>query len=61
MATKGLYVQRLSDGRIHGVQVVDDAGMEWSMLPQDYINRGHKPPIGELPDLEEHQKSKKVP
>lgn len=55
---KGLYVQRLSDGVIHSVQVVDPGGNSISLETQEYINRNVKPPIDELPDLEDYQKSK---
>jgi len=55
---KGLYVQRLSDGNIHGVQVVDSGGNSISLDPQTYIDRQVKPPIEELPDLENYQKLK---
>lgn len=50
----GLYVQRLSTGQIHGVQVVDTAGSDYSIDPQTYISRGVQPPIEELPDLDMH-------
>lgn len=55
---KGLYVQRLSDGTIHSVQVVDPGGNSIPLDPQTYIDRDVRPPIDELPDLEGYQKSK---
>ncbi|GAB6849151.1 hypothetical protein JCM10599A_29550 [Paraburkholderia kururiensis] len=53
MATRGLYVQRLESGAIHGVQVRDDVGTEWTVEPGVYINRGYEPPIDTLPDLKD--------
>lgn len=46
----GLYVQRLEDGTIHGVQVVDTGGNSLSLDPEIYIQRGIEPPIDQLPD-----------
>lgn len=54
MATRGLYVQRLSTGEIHNVQVEDDAGIPRPMDPNEYIARGYAPPIASLPDLENY-------
>lgn len=54
MATRGLYVQRLSTGTIHNVQVEDDAGNPRPMDPNEYIARGYAPPIESLPDLEDY-------
>lgn len=50
----GLYVTRLENGEIYGVQVETDGGFSTSLLPEDYIQRGIKPPIDELPDGENH-------
>jgi hypothetical protein len=50
----GLYVQRLSNGVIFGVQVLDTAGMENSLDPVVYQQRGIQPPIERLPDLEDY-------
>lgn len=55
---KGLYVQRLSGGIIHSVQVVDPGGNSIPLDPQTYIDREVQPPIDELPDLDDYQKSK---
>lgn len=55
---KGLYVQRLNDGTIDSVQVVDPGGNSIPLDPQTYVNRQVEPPIEELPDLESYQKSK---
>lgn len=55
---KGLYVQRLSDGTIHSVQVVDTGGNSISLDPDAYIERNVQPPIGQLPDLEDYDKGK---
>jgi hypothetical protein len=52
----GLYVQRLSNGVIFGVQVLDTAGMENSLDPFVYQQRGIQPPIERLPDLEDYSK-----
>jgi hypothetical protein len=51
MATRGLYVQRLSTGEIHNVQVEDDAGSPLPMDPNEYIAKGYAPSIESLPDL----------
>ncbi len=48
---KGLHVQRLENGVIHGVQVTDPNGFEVSMSPQDYVALGIKPDIHSLPDI----------
>lgn len=50
--TKGLYVQTLTDGAVHSVQVEDSTGMQWPLDPGQYNARGHQPPIDELPTLE---------
>ena len=55
---KGLYVQRLSDGTIHSVQVVDTGGNSIPLNPDIYIQRGVEPPIEQLPDIDEYNKSK---
>lgn len=55
--TKGLYVQTLGK-MIHGVQVEDSAGNSWSIEPQDYIARGHQPPLDELPTLETYTRNR---
>jgi hypothetical protein len=52
----GLYVQRLSNGVIFGVQVLDTTGNENSLDPGDYRERGIQPPIEQLPDLEGYSK-----
>ena len=54
---KGLYVQRLSDGTIHSVQVEDSAGNSLPLDPQEYVRRGIKPDIDQLPDVESYQKA----
>jgi hypothetical protein len=51
----GLYVQRLEDGRIFNVQVVDTAGNGNAIEPDVYKQRGCKPPIEELPDLADYK------
>lgn len=51
----GLYVQRLKDGTIVNVQVVDTAGGNYALDPHIYIQRGCKPPIDELPDLADYK------
>lgn len=60
MATRGLYVQRLSTGVVHSVQVRDDAGMERPVDPNVYINRGYEPSIDSLPDLEDYDHKRTV-
>jgi len=52
----GLYVQRLSNGDICGVQVIDTAGNENSLDPFLYQQRGIQPPIEQLPDLDDYFK-----
>jgi hypothetical protein len=53
----GLYVQRLSDGIIHNVQVVDTAGISIPLDPDTYIERDVKPPIDQLPDQEDYNQN----
>ncbi len=55
---RGLYVQRLSDGTIHSVQVVDAGGNSIPLDPDTYIQRGVEPPIDHLPDIYEYNKNK---
>ena len=57
----GLYVQRLSTGQIHSVQVRDTAGMDMALDPSVYQQRGILSPIEELPDMEEYLKRKSNP
>jgi hypothetical protein len=52
---KGLYVQRLADGTICSVQVVDTGGNSISLPPNIYIERDVKPPIEQLPDQENYK------
>jgi hypothetical protein len=47
--TQGLYTQHLGKGVIHGVQVRNTIGIDLSIEPETYIQRGTKPPIQELP------------
>lgn len=54
----GLYVQRLNDGAIHNVQVVDAGGHSIPLNPNEYIARGVQPPIDQLSDLEDYEKGK---
>ena len=51
----GLYVQRHSDGTIFKVQAKYSGG-EIPLDPQIYISRGARPPIDQLPDIEEYDK-----
>jgi hypothetical protein len=53
----GLYVQCLSDGIIHNVQVVDTAGISIPLDPDTYIERDVKPPIDQLPDQEDYNQN----
>jgi len=54
----GLYVQRLSDGKIHSVQVVDTAGNSIPLDPHIYIERDIKPPMEQLPDEKDYHSKK---
>lgn len=54
----GLYVQRLSNGEIFSVQVADTGGNSLPLNPDDYVNRGIRPPIGELPDSGKYHSSR---
>lgn len=47
---KGLYVQRLSNGTIIGVQVENCNGMSLPLNPGAYVERGISPPIEMLPN-----------
>lgn len=49
---RGLYVQRLENGEIDSVQVVDPLGNSLPLEPQKYIERQINPPIEELPDID---------
>ena len=51
----GLYVQRLSNGIIHSVQVVDSGGNSLPLNPDIYIERQIKPSIGQLPDIDSYK------
>jgi hypothetical protein len=53
----GLYVQRLSDGTIHNVKVVDTAGHSIPLDPDTYTERDVKPPIDQLPDQEDYNQN----
>lgn len=55
----GLYVQRLSDGSIHGVQVRDTVGNENSLDPLEYLARAIQPPIDRLPDFDHYFEANK--
>lgn len=54
----GLYVQRLSDGKIHSVQVIDTAGNSIPLEPSIYIERAIKPQIEQLPDEKDYYSKK---
>lgn len=47
----GLYVQRLSNGEIHSVQVTDSFDNLLTLEPAVYIQRQINPPIAQLPDV----------
>lgn len=51
----GLYVQRLSNGEIHSVQVVDPFGNSLPLEPAIYIQRQINPPIEQLPDVNNYK------
>lgn len=53
--TKGLYVQRLDNGEIHGVQVKDSAGNDRSVTPDVYVARGYEPPLESLPNIADYK------
>lgn len=55
---KGLYVQRLSDGTIHSVQVVDTGGNSMPIAPEIYMQREVQPPLDQLPDLNDYDKGR---
>ena len=52
---EGLYVQRLTDGTVHSVQVKDSAGNQLPLDPQEYIRRGIGPPLETLPDMQNYR------
>ena len=54
----GLYVQRLNDGKIHSVQVVDTGGNSIPLAPDIYVQRDVKPPIDKLPDKKDYNQEK---
>lgn len=51
----GLYVQRLNNGKIDSVQVVDPFGNSLPLEPETYIERQIKPPLEELPDIDDYR------
>lgn len=51
----GLYVQRLDNGTVFSVQVVDTAGNSLPLEPDTYVQRGIKPPIESLPDQKDYK------
>lgn len=51
----GLYVQRLSNGKIDSVQVVDPFGNSLPLDPETYIERQIKPSIEQLPDIDSYK------
>lgn len=51
----GLYVQRLSNGKVDSVQVVDPSGNSLVLDPETYIERQISPPIGQLPDIDDYK------
>ncbi|MCX7067175.1 MAG: hypothetical protein NTW85_05730 [Methylococcales bacterium] len=53
----GLYVQRLEDGTIYSVQVIDIGGIDIPLDPQIYRERNINPPIELLPDQKNYQKN----
>jgi len=54
----GLYVQRLGNGTIHSVQVVDTAGNSIPLNSDIYIERDVKPSIEQLPNQEDYNPDK---
>jgi hypothetical protein len=52
---RGLYVQRLRNGRIYNVQVeMADSPRGITFSPEDYQARGIEPPLKELPNEAEY-------
>ncbi len=51
MATHGLYVQKTASGAIYGVQIEDDAKINWSITANEYMARNYEPPLAKLPDM----------
>lgn len=51
----GLYVQRLNNGKIDSVQVVDPFGNSLPLDPETYIKRQIKPSIEQLPDIDSYK------
>jgi len=49
----GQYVQRLSNGKIDSVQVVDQFGNSLPLIAEIYIQRQIRPPIDQLPDTKD--------
>ena len=49
----GQYVQRLSNGKIDSVQVVDQFGNSLPLIAEIYIQRQIRPPIDQLPDAKD--------
>ncbi|MFA7242410.1 MAG: hypothetical protein WC091_20035 [Sulfuricellaceae bacterium] len=57
----GLYVQRLSNGDIDSVQVVDPFGNSLPLAPETYIERQVSPPIDQLPDIKNYKPASAEP
>lgn len=53
---EGLYVIRSESGNIDSVQVRDHGGNSLPLTPDDYVARGIKPPIEQLPDFGQYTK-----
>ena len=51
MATHGLYVQKTASGAIYGVQIEDDAKINWSITANEYMARNYESPLAKLPDM----------
>lgn len=50
----GLYVKRLSNGKIESVQIADQNGNSQRLDHEIYIQRQLKPPIEKLPDIKDY-------
>lgn len=57
----GLYVQRLSNGKIDSVQVADPYGNSLPLDPEIYIQRQVKPSIEQRPDIQKYKAAASEP
>lgn len=53
---EGLYVQRLLNGKIISVQIINNDGYTMPIAPDLYVLQAIEPPIDQLPDRYRYSK-----